>query len=68
MKETGLSQLKCGNCKHDSFRIYQKGNESGPIHIECEKCLSSTIIGTTDPKLVLLWGENSEGILCKFYQ
>ena len=54
-------KLSCGNCGGKDFSIYQADDE---FACECQSCKSVSILRATTPKIVIDWGEGSEGILC----
>lgn len=54
-------KMSCGNCASQTFTVYQSDET---IVIECQGCKSSSVLRVTTPRIMIDWGENSDGILC----
>jgi hypothetical protein len=52
--------MRCGHCGGDTCKIYQA---DGFLVAECDRCQNTSHINVTLPKIVIDWGENSNGIL-----
>lgn len=61
--ETGLKQLKCGQCAETKHELYLRQN--GEIIVECIKCKSRSEIKVTKPKVVIGHVEG-DGTICVF--
>lgn len=56
-------KMRCGNCGHEDFKIF---SEPMGLIVECCKCNSTSTVRVSTPKIVIDWGEKSEGILSAF--
>lgn len=56
--------MRCGNCGLGTMMVYKTDKEE--LIIECIGCQSTTKVVVSNPQLLLLWGENSKGILAIF--
>lgn len=64
---TNASQMKCGACGGDTFKVFeQRGTKTTSLIIECCKCLSTSIIRASQPNIEIGWGPKSDGILAVF--
>lgn len=62
---TGLSQMKCGGCGGEQFKVFT-ADPTVEIIVECQQCKSTSTIKVSTPKLVIGWGEASTGVLAVF--
>lgn len=63
--EEGMRKLSCGNCGHDQFEVYSKGEHHvDRLVVECKSCSSTTVLTVTRPKIEMRFGERSDGIMC----
>jgi uncharacterized Zn finger protein len=57
-------RMKCGACGGEVFRLSVRDALTGTEMLaECEGCGSTSIVRPSTPKLVVIWGEHSEGVL-----
>lgn len=61
--ETGLAQLKCGQCGNEKHLVYQRQN--GEFLVECIECGSTSEIKITQPKIVIS-NVSGLGTICSF--
>jgi uncharacterized Zn finger protein len=58
--------MRCGACgNNESFTVF-KNTVTKYLIIECNECKSTSKITVSIPKLLIEWGENSDGILAIF--
>ena len=60
-----MKRLSCGSCGNNNrFYIYADDQDDpSRVVVECVKCHSKTTIEPQPSKIVIGWGEQSEGIL-----
>jgi hypothetical protein len=61
--ETGLQQLRCGECGETKHNLFIRRN--GEIIAECIKCKSQSEIVITEPKIIIR-NNSGNGTLCQF--
>lgn len=59
---TGLKQMRCGNCGHDTFKLFTS-DEAVRIGVECQGCQEVSWIQPEPARLTIEFGENSDGRL-----
>jgi hypothetical protein len=64
---TNAEAMMCGNCGHESFRMFCRKDDGylQQLFAECCSCKSVSVIEVDKPHIQINWGDGAEGVLCE---